>query len=397
MTVDNRPGPNRYAVLVMTFMLVCSGAGSATAESFSQFIGKLRADARAAGVADRVITAAFKGLKPNMKLIPLTTRQPEFLQPVGRYLSKRVTSARIKAGRKRVRKYAKTLAAVERRFGVDRHVVAAIWGLETNYGGYIGKSDIFRSLATLGWKRYRGDFFRKEFLDALRVMQSEKVGRRRMVGSWAGGMGQTQFIPSSYRKYAVDFDGNGRRDLWKSTADALGSTANYLVKHGWVPGEPWGYPVSLPAGLPRSALTRPWKDWAAAGVKRRDGGKLPSMSKATLFFPAGAEGPAYLVTQNFSAIRDYNWSDSYVLSITRLAAHLSGKPPVQQKWPTGSPLLKPQRQKIQAMLAKKGFAVPNRIGRITLEMRNVIKDYQLSRGVVADGHPDLALLKMLGE
>ncbi len=396
MRIDALPGPRCWTLRLVIAVFVCVSVTPASAETFSQYLSKLRGDARASGISDKVISAAFKGLKPNMKLIPLTTRQPEFLQPVGRYLSKRVTSSQIRNGRKRVRKHAKDLAAAERRFGVNRYIVAAIWGLETNYGGYVGKSDIFRSLATLGWKRYRGEFFRKQFIDALHIMQTEKIGRRRMIGSWAGGMGQTQFIPSSYREHAVDFDGDGRRDLWRSTADALGSTANYLVKYGWVPGEPWGYPVILPKDLPRTAWTRPWKDWATAGVRRKDGGKFPAKSQATLLFPAGSEGPAYLVTQNYTAIRNYNWSDSYVLSVTRLAAHLSGRPPPTQKWPTRSPLLKPQRQKIQSLLAQKGYPVPNRIGRITLEMRKVIRDYQLSRGLVADGHPDLELLKALG-
>ena len=221
----------------------------------------------------------------------------------------------------------KTFAAIEKRFGVDPYIVAAIWGLETNYGGYIGKSDIFRATATLAWKRYRGDFFKKQFLDAIYLMETEGLPRKQFVGSWASGMGQTQFIPSSYRNFAVDMDGDGKRNLWRSKADALGSTANYLVKHGWVRGQPWGYSVKLPKTVSRTAITRSWAGWAKRGVSRRDGGRLPAKGQATLFFPAGHEGPAFLVTPNYSAIRDYNWSDSYVLSVARLGAHLKGKPP----------------------------------------------------------------------
>ncbi|MEM7429208.1 MAG: lytic murein transglycosylase [Pseudomonadota bacterium] len=374
---------------------VSLGPQPAAAESFNAFLKTLKAEALAAGRKASTVKAATRGLKPNLKIIPLTTRQPEFLSYVGTYLSKRVTKSRIKAGRRKVRGLKKTFTAIEKRFGVDPYIVAAIWGLETNYGGYIGKSDIFRATATLAWKRYRGDFFKEQFLDALYLMESEGLPRRQFVGSWASGMGQTQFIPSSYRNFAVDMDGDGKRNLWRSTADALGSTANYLVKHGWVRGQPWGHSVRLPDVMSRTVLTKPWTEWAAKGVVRRDGGKLPAEGTATLFFPAGHEGPAFLVTANYSAIRDYNWSDSYVLSVARLAAHLRGKPPPKLTWPKRRPLLKPQRVKIQKLLVEKGFRVPNRIGRITADMRKVIRDYQISIGVTADGHPDAELLKQL--
>lgn len=376
--------------------LMSVSAPAAQAESFAAYLETLKLEAIAAGRKPETVQAATRGLKPNMKIIPLTTRQPEFLSPVGKYLSKRVTASRIKAGRKKIRGLKKTFAAIEKRFGVDPYIVAAIWGLETNYGGYLGKSDIFRATATLAWKRYRDEFFKTQFLDALYLMETEGLPRKQFVGSWASGMGQTQFIPESYRKFAIDMDGDGQRNLWRSRPDALGSAANYLVKHGWVRGQPWGYAVRLPRALSRTAETRGWGDWAKRGVKRLDGGKLPSRGEATLFFPAGHEGPAFLVTPNYSAIRDYNWSDSYVLSVTRLAAHLRGTPPPKLNWSSRRPLLKPQRVKIQSLLVEKGFKVPNRIGRITAEMRGVIRDYQLSIGVVADGHPDEGLIRQLG-
>lgn len=389
---------SRYSItstLLVGLVALASLQTPGHAASFDDFVDVLREDARKAGISRKVIAAGTSGLKPNRKIIPLTKKQPEFLNPVGTYLSKRVKKGVISVGRKRVRKHTRTLKAVEKRYGVDRFVVAAIWGLETSYGGYTGRSDVLRALATLGWVGYRGDFFRKQFVDALHIMQDERVGRKRMIGSWAGGLGQTQFIPSSYRAFAVDFDGDGRRDLWRSVPDALGSAAHYLIKHGWQPGEPWGYPVALPKGFARSAVTRSWAAWRQAGVKRLDGGGFPGKGDAMLFFPSGEEGPAFLVTQNYWAIRDYNWSDSYVLSVTSLSAHLSGKPWPRLKWPTRRPLLKPQRQQIQRLLAENGFSVPNNIGRITREVREAIRDYQLSRGMVADGHPDAGLLKAL--
>ena len=377
-------------------VLLTIGNAPARAESFNAFLGKLRAEAAATGISASTFNAAVRGLKPNTKLLKFTKKQPELAQTTGYYLSRRVTLSRIKLGRKRVRGLKPLFNKIERRFGVDPYVVAAIWGMETNYGGYLGKSDIFRSSATLAWKGYRTDFYRKEFLDALRILQTEKLPRARMAGSWAGGLGQTQFIPSSYLKYAVDMDGDKRRDLWRSKPDALGSTANYLREFGWVPGQPWGYAVNLPAKLARTAATRTWKDWARAGVRRKDGGLFPKQRSATLFFPAGHEGPAFLITQSYTAVRKYNLSDSYVLSVVHLADHLRGKAPPKLNWPKTKPLVKSQRKKIQSLLAKKGFEVPNRRGIITAEMRAVIRDYQLSRKLVADGHPDLGLLKALG-
>ncbi|MGI9356720.1 MAG: lytic murein transglycosylase, partial [Rhizobiaceae bacterium] len=238
--------------------------------------------------------------------------------------------------------------------------------------------------------------FRNELLDAMLILQQEKFPRKKMIGSWAGAMGQTQFIPSTFRKYAKDFDGDGRRDLWKSKADALGSAANYLAQIGWVKDQPWGRPVRLPRSLPRDAVTKSWRDWNALGVKPANGRAFPKKGEATLFFPAGVEGPDFLITANYDIIREYNSSDAYSLSVALLADRLRGGKAVKLNWPKEKTLDKAQRTKVQAVLAKKGYEVPNRTGRIIKGVRKAIRDFQVSIGVTPDGYPDRELLRQLG-
>lgn len=381
---------------VLIFAFASAIGGPVAAETFGSFVSTLKEEAAKRGHGSAAIRQATAGLKADPAIDKLTRRQPELVKPIGGYIERRVGGPLHKTGRTRVKSVRRTLARIEKRIGVDPYVVAAIWGMETGYGGNMGKSDVFRSLATLAWKRYRGDFFRDEFFDALTIMERERLPRSRFVGSWAGAMGHTQFIPSSFLKYAVDFDGDGTRDLWKSRADALGSAASFLKAHGWVAGQPWGYPVRLPKALPRDAATKPWGEWAKAGVKRRDGGRLPRCGEATLFFPAGAEGPAFLITENYDVIREYNSADSYTLSVALLADRLRGGKRIKLDWPTANTLNKAQRMKVQELLAKKGYDVPNRTGRIIRGVRFAIRDFQRSIGVTADGYPDRELLRQLG-
>lgn len=367
-----------------------------SAQSFDSFLAGTKTDALARGVSEATFAKATDGLKPDRSIDKLTRRQPELVKPIGGYITRRTTGAMLKTGRRKVRGVKRTLRAIDRATGVDPYVVAAIWGLETNYGGNIGKSDVFRSLATLGWKRYRGDFFRNELLDAMLILQEERISRKRMIGSWAGAMGQTQFIPSTFRKHAVDFDGDGKRDLWRSRADALGSAANYLASIGWAKGQPWGTPVRLPKSLPRDAVTKSWSEWKELGVKPANGKAFPKRGEATLFFPAGVEGPDFLITANYDIIREYNSSDAYSLSVALLADRLRGGKAVKLRWPTVKTLNKAQRMKVQELLVNKGYKVPNRTGRILKGVRKAIRDFQASIGVTPDGYPDHELLRQLG-
>ena len=389
---------HRWGMMIRSLSCVALSAlliNAAAAESFSAYVAAIKPDAVKRGITDRTFANAARGLKPDPQMDRLTRKQPELVKPIGGYIERRVNGGLLKTGRAKIKSINRTMKAIEKRYGVDPYVVAAIWGMETGYGRGIGSSDVFRSLATLGWKRYRGDFFRNEFLDALEIYQNEKIPRKQMIGSWAGAMGQTQFIPSSFLKFAVDFDGNGKRDLWRSTADALGSTANYLAKKGWKRGQPWGMPVVLPKSLPRHVITQSWRDWAASGVKAYDGRSFPKSGEATLFMPAGLEGPTFLITDNYEVIRDYNSSDAYSLSVGILSQRLRGRGRFKTKWPTAKTLNKAERMKVQELLTKKGYPVPNRTGRILKGVRLAIRDFQLQAGVVADGYPDKELLRLL--
>ncbi len=377
-------------------LLISSGLiSTAHAESFSSFVNSMKQDALAMGVTSKTFNRATKGLKPDPKIGKLTRKQPELVKPIGQYIESRIGGRLIPSGKGKIKGLKQTMRNLERIYGVDPYVVVGIWGMETGYGRGIGNSNTFRSLATLAWKRYRKDFFRKEFLHALIIMQKEGLKPKNMVSSWAGAMGQTQFIPSSFRKYAVDFNKDGKRDLWGTKADALASTANYLKQKGWIRGQPWGYAVRLPKGLPKLAFTQSWKDWASNGVKAVSGKRFPKKGEATLFFPAGEEGPAFLISPNYEVIRDYNSSDSYSLSVGLIANRLRGDRLLKAKWPKVKTLNKKQRMKVQALLLKKGYSVPNKTGRIIKGVRTAIRDFQVRIGVTADGYPDLKLLTQL--
>lgn len=385
----------RPQILCLSLLLVAASLSISRAESFSSFVAGMKSDAVKRGISASTFANATRGLKPDPQMDRLTKKQPELVKPIGGYIERRVNGGLLKTGRQKIKSIKRTMRAIEKRYGVDPYVVAAIWGMETGYGRGIGNSDVFRSLATLGWKRYRGTFFRDEFLDALEIYQNEKIPRDQMIGSWAGAMGQTQFIPSSFLEFAVDFDGDGKRDLWRNTADALGSTANYLAKKGWKRGQPWGMPVILPKSLTRHVITQSWQDWAANGVKAYDGRTFPKKGEATLFMPAGKEGPTFLITDNYEVIRDYNSSDAYSLSVGILSQRLRGRGRFKTKWPTKPTLNKAQRMKVQELLEKNGYPVSNRTGRILKGVRLAIRDFQLQAGVVADGYPDKELLRQL--
>ena len=365
------------------------------ASSFETFLEKTKPLALQSGVSARTYAKATSGLKPDERIDRFTKRQPELVKPIGGYITRRVEGPLAKSGRRHARKMSRLLRQIEQKFGVDPYVVAAIWGMETAYGSGIGTSNAIRSLATLGWKKYRGDFFQKELVDALLIMQEENLRRSDMVSSWAGAMGQTQLIPSSFRKFAVDFDKNGKRDLWRQKGDALASTANYLKQKGWIAGQPWGFAVKLPSSLPKMAFTQTWQDWASNGVRARSGKPFPKKGEATLFFPAGHEGPAFLISPNYEVIRDYNSSDAYSLSVGLLSNRLRGQKNTPMQWPKDKTLNKEQRMRVQSLLLKKGFDVPNRTGRIIKGVRSAIRDYQVTIGAVADGYPDLELLRQL--
>ncbi len=363
--------------------------------ALQSFVGTLWPDAERQGITRPVFDAAFAGVTPDPALAKLTRQQPEFAKPIGAYLQAQVTPSRIAQGRAMLERWQAELAAIEQRYGVPAAIVVAVWGVETNYGASFGSKDVIRSLATLAAMGYRPELYRSELLAALKMLQDGDVARDKLRGSWAGAMGQPQFMPSSFERYAVDGDGDGRRDIWASVPDALASIANFIRSQGWQPDRPWGFEVRLPAGLDPGASRASFADWRARGVTRADGAPMPTGGEGILFFPAGATGPALLVTPNFEVLKTYNFSDAYVLSVGQLADRMQGGAPIAGTWPTAIPMSRAARIALQARLVALGYPVDNREGRISLALRDVIRTAQARVGLTPDGNPDDALLQAL--
>jgi lytic murein transglycosylase len=366
--------------------------------SFATFIVALWPDAQKAGISRRTFDSAFAGVTPDPSIIALTKKQSEFVRPIWGYLDGAVSAGRVQRGAAALERWGGELAAIERRFGVDRRVVIGIWGMETNFGSYTGDKDVIRSLATLAHARYRDNFFRDELLVALKMLEDGLARRAEMKGSWAGAMGHTQFMPSSFMKYAADYDGDGRRDMWSNVPDALASTANYLKGFGWEAGVPWGVEVKLPQGF-SLANARDWREfsaWASAGLTRADGEAMPRRGKAMLYLPAGIKGPALLVTENYRVIKKYNASDAYALGVAHLGDILFGGDPFEAAWPRNDKRLSSNEVKeVQRRLAALGYPVGKIDGRIGEITRGLIQQHQAKIGMPADGYATPAFLQRL--
>ena len=324
-----------FCLTLAALLIVMAGRQShATESGFRSFVDSVWTQAHRRGVSRDTFGRAFAGISPDPAVLAKTHRQAEFTRSVADYLASAVSSTRIETGRDRARDWKATLEKADARFGVDPYIVLGVWGLETNFGNNPGDLSTIRCLATLAYAHYRGDYFRKELLDALDILQQGHVSPEAMRGSWAGAMGQTQFMPSAFKRYAIDFDGHGRKDIWRNVPDALGSTAYFLKKHGWIAGETWGYEVVDARGATGNGKAmRPYASWADAGFKRADGGELPRSGEAALLAPAGADGPHFLVTHNFKVIKSYNNSTSYALGVALLGDRIAGGSPLRASWP----------------------------------------------------------------
>src|SRR5262245_7094128 len=364
---------------------------------FAAFLKELWPDAQAKGVTRATFDLAFAGVTPDPRVMAITQRQPEYGRPAGAYIASLASKARIDAGTRKVAELAATLDAIESRYGVDRHILLAIWGIETSYGGAKDRWDVIRSLATLAQARYRHPYFRNELITAMLVLQQKHIARSAMVGSWAGAMGQPQFMPSSFLEHAVDFSGDGRRDIWTNVPDVLASIANYLQKGGWKAGLTQGFEVRVPAGFDYKVSRGSFADWNVLGLRRADGAPFPAEGQAILFFPSGARGPAFLVTDNFVVIKRYNNSDVYALAVAHLADRLRGRGPIQADWPSDDrqPTMS-ERIALQRKLAELGYSVRNSTGHFDFDLRDAIRDVQVKSGMVPDGHPTPPLLDRIG-
>jgi len=363
---------------------------------FQRFVQSLWPAAKARGVSRATFEEAFRGVQPDPKIIALTKKQSEFVRPIWDYINGSISADRLQRGREMSAEWSKTLTAIEKTYGVPRSVVLGVWGMETNFGSFTGSIYVIRALATLAYTGYRGDFFKEELLTALQILEEEHVGRDKMLGSWAGAMGQTQFMPSSFMQYAVDGNRDGVRDIWSSVPDAMASTANYLRQKGWEPGLPWGFEVRLPQDFDFRHLSLTFAQWQAAGLRRVDGKAMPRAGEATLFLPGGAKGPAFLVTRNYDVIKSYNSSDAYAMGVAHLGDRIMGGPAIQGTWPKDEPMLgKDERQELQQRLARLGLYQGETDGKLGSKTREAVRNFQLRRGLIPDGYADYAVLREL--
>ena len=367
---------------------------------FAAWLDNFRASARAAGITEATLRSGLDNVQFLPRVVSLDGRQPEFTRAVWDYLDSAVSPQRVTRGQEKLQQVRTEADAAAARYGVPASVVAAIWGMESNYGSNYGDIATIDALATLGFEGRREDWAKGQLMAALKILPNGDIDRAHMVGSWAGAMGQTQFLPSAFLAYAVDADGDGRRDIWGSMADVTASTANYLAKSGWVAGQPWGVEVRLAAGfdlaLAEPGLRQPAAAWQALGIVSADGLALPALTDASLLLPAGARGPAFLVGPNFRAILRYNNSTSYALGVGLLAQRLEGGPGVSAAWPRDlGTLSRSQLTTLQTALNQRGFATGTPDGVMGPATRDGIRAYQRSLGLPPDGYPTTELLQTL--
>lgn len=371
-----------------------------TEQAFARWVKAFAATAREAGIAEETLRRAFDDARFVPRVVALDRRQAEFTQTVWDYLDRAVSEQRVARGREKLAEFSAEVEAAAARHGVPAPVLVAIWGMESSYGANYGDIPVIDALATLGFEGRREAWARGQLLAALKILQSGDIDRARMVGSWAGAMGQTQFLPSTFLAYAVDADGDGRRDIWGSLADVVASTARFLVDAGWQSGQPWGVEVRLPQTFDVSRADRRMRQssaqWAQEGVQTIDGAALPAFDHGSILLPAGARGPAFLIGPNFRALLRYNPATSYALAVSLLAQRIDGGPAVQTAWPRELQMLsRSQVVELQTLLNERGFdsgAVDGLPGPATSDG---IRRFQRSVGLAPDGYPTLELLRRL--
>ena len=388
---------SRSLAVLAALLLVQAVPARAQDQSFAAFTAELWTDAQAKAITRATFDTALKGVTPDQRVIAATKRQPEYGKPVGDYVNAIVSNRRIADAQLKAREWAKTFDAVEKKFEVERWVLLALWGMESDFGTEKDRWDVFRSLATLAYVKYRDPYFRNELLVAMQIMQNSRLPREKMVSSWAGAMGQTQFMPSNFVDYAIDFSGDGRADIWSNVPDVLASTANYLRKWKWNPALPWGFEVTVPKSFDYMRSRANYTEWEALGVRRADGKHFPSSGQGILFFPSGADGPGFIVTENFDVLKEYNNSDAYAIAVGHLADRIHGGGLIKAAWPKDDrQLSRDARIALQRKLSALGYKVNEFEGHIDFDLRDNIRAEQKKLGMVPDGTPTLLLLDRLG-
>lgn len=386
-----------FGLILVTSVLVPFPANAASLE---RCVASIKSAAIKAGVSRSVANAALGGVRYDEKVVRFSRSQPEYKTPIWDYMAFLVDDQRIADGKAMLKKHGRTLRSVEKSYGIDRHIIAALWGVESDYGQFRGDFFVPHALANVACSGRRAKFFKAELITALKLVSRGDIALKDLQGSWAGAFGQTQFMPSTYGRLAVDFDRDGKRDLVNSVPDALASTANFLKKAGWSSGLPWGYEVRLPNGYKgpvgrkkRASLS----SWAKRGVTRVDGGKLSGKASAGLLLPAGRRGPAFLVTRNFNALYSYNVAESYALAISHLSDRLKGGGDFKVAWPTNDPgLSRAERLELQKRLLAAGYDIGEADGRVGPITRGAIKKAEAKAGMKPTGRPGKKIYRALG-
>ena len=382
-----------FATIFSVFANATPVFGQTTESEFTACIARLKEKAQAVGVSANVSNDVLDNVQWVEQVIELDRQQPEFTTTFSDYYRKRVTPTRVRRGRELLKEHAELLRSISDRYGVPAHYLLSFWGLETNFGSYLGKMDIPDSLATLACDDRRSKFFTAELISAMRIIEAGDASRESMIGSWAGAMGHVQFMPSAFLRYAVDGDGDGRRDLWGNIPDALASAGNFLAMLGWQPGLRWGREVLLPAGFDYSQATRdikkPLRVWSQAGVTDAFGSRLPDVDlPGSILVPGGAQGPAFVVYDNFDVIMRWNRSEFYALSVGRLADRIAGagsltRPPLVD----GLRLSRQTVMTLQVHLNQLGYDSGTPDGILGTGTRRALREFQRDHNLVADGYP----------
>ncbi|MGE8154958.1 lytic murein transglycosylase [Pseudomonas vancouverensis] len=372
-------------------------------QTFAEWQAGFRKDALAAGIRADVFDRAFANVSFDPSVIRADRSQPEFSRPVWEYLDGALSPLRVRKGQSLISQYDGILQSIEQRYGVDRQALVAVWGMESNFGQFQGNKSVINSLATLAYEGRRPAFAHAQLIAALQILQQGDIEPEKMLGSWAGAMGQTQFIPTTYNTHAVDFDGDGRRDIWGSATDALASTAHYLQSSGWQKGQPWGFEVQLPGSfnyvLADGTIRKTVAEWRQLGITLPNNRQVPAGAdqlSAALLLPAGYRGPAFLVLDNFRAILKYNNSSSYALAVALLSERFDGAGLISGTWPKDDlPLSRSERIELQNLLSAQNYDAGNPDGIIGANTRKAIRSAQQSFGWPADGYPTHKLLEGL--
>lgn len=381
--------------------LMTAAAIREAAENFDQCIAGMWPEAARRRISRESFARFTADLSPDLRIMDFMDAQPEFTKAIWDYLDLLVSDARIQKGREILETHRRTFDAVEKTYGVDRYVIAAIWGIESKYSALIGDRDVLRSTATLACVGRRQAYFRDEFLSALEILHRGDLRPDQLRGSWAGAFGPTQFMPTSFKRFAVDFDGDGRRDVVSSVPDLVASTANNLKKDGWRAGQTWGYEVEVPAGFNYMQADRVRQltiaQWQGLGIRRVGGRDFPRQSDtAYLLAPAGARGPAFLMLPNFRAILRYNPADAYALAIGHFADRLRGGGPLVQAWPRHERVLsRTERLELQQILATRGYYQGEPDGRLGGKTVEALRHFQSAAGLPADGFASASVLERL--